>query len=273
MVNYLASKYQSNKQQALLQGYIKSMLVVESGTPQSPMQRLPFFADGLPGIVISLADDTLYLNGDEKKLPEVFVYGQTVKPIDITAYTGCKIMIIYLYPHVLKSLFGIDASLLADTCLDVDLLKMKGFASLKEQIADCRSTEEQKALLGGLLTERIHQQAKIPEKDLHYATDLLLRTKGNIPLQTLYEEVNLTERTFERKFLAHVGITPSLFSRICRFQAAITQLRSGKPFTLTAIAYDNGFADQSHMGRTFKEFTGLTPAQYQLQYQMARENW
>jgi AraC-like DNA-binding protein len=272
MIIHQANKYVPNKQQALLQGYIKDIVVVESITLLSHMQRLPFFADGMPGIVINLSDQPLYLNGHEKKLPEVFIYGQTIKPVDITAYNQFKMAIIYFYPHVLKPLFGIDASQLADTCLDIDLLKMKGFTSLREQIADCKSTDEQRVLLYSLLAQRIQQPENRPEKDLHYATDYLMRAKGNVALKTLYEEINLTERTFERKFLAHVGITPSLFSRISRFHAAISQLQSGKPSTLIDITYDNGFADQSHMGRTFKEFTGLTPTQYLLKYQMAREN-
>jgi AraC-like DNA-binding protein len=37
----------------------------------------------------------------------------------------------------------------------------------------------------------------------------------------------------------------------------------GKGFNnLTDIAYDNGFADQSHFIRSFKEFTQITPNDY-----------
>jgi AraC family transcriptional regulator len=32
---------------------------------------------------------------------------------------------------------------------------------------------------------------------------------------------------------------------------------------LTDVAYDCGFFDQSHFTRTFKQLTGLLPAQYQ----------
>jgi len=46
-----------------------------------------------------------------------------------------------------------------------------------------------------------------------------------------------------------------------RIQRARTWLESGEK-DLAAIAYDLGFADQSHFIRQFRELTGLTPARY-----------
>jgi len=34
---------------------------------------------------------------------------------------------------------------------------------------------------------------------------------------------------------------------------------------LSDVAYENGYADQSHFIRSFREFTGYTPSQYQQQ--------
>ena len=44
-------------------------------------------------------------------------------------------------------------------------------------------------------------------------------------------------------------------------EKAKTLLAAGS--TLTAVAYETGFADQSHFSRQFKKITGLTPAGYQ----------
>jgi len=82
----------------------------------------------------------------------------------------------------------------------------------------------------------------------------------------------LSEKSFERKFKQGVGISPKLFSRICRFQAALNQLRNNHYRKLSDVAYENGYADQSHFIRAFKEFAGFSPQQYRLQSHEVVEN-
>ncbi len=95
------------------------------------------------------------------------------------------------------------------------------------------------------------------------ALSTIMQSVGEISLRELHKRLNVTERTFERRFEKHVGISPKLFSRICRFQASLNQLKNQKYNILSDIAYENGFTDQSHFIRTFKEFTGHSPNKFQ----------
>jgi AraC-like DNA-binding protein len=63
-------------------------------------------------------------------------------------------------------------------------------------------------------------------------------------------------------FESNVGISPRLYKRICQFDAAFQQLNRRKFAKLSDIAYQNGYADQSHFIRSFKEFTNITPKEY-----------
>jgi AraC-like DNA-binding protein len=54
-----------------------------------------------------------------------------------------------------------------------------------------------------------------------------------------------------------------LFARICRFQASLNQIRNNDYCRLSDIAYENEYADQSHLIRAFKEFAGISPNKYQ----------
>jgi AraC-like DNA-binding protein len=95
-----------------------------------------------------------------------------------------------------------------------------------------------------------------------YATDEMMYNPGTEILSAIINKLNLNERSFQRIFKKYVGITPNQYRRICQFQVSFTQLR-GKDFNkLTDIAYDNGFADQSHFIRSFREFTQTTPQEY-----------
>ncbi|MBC8045504.1 MAG: AraC family transcriptional regulator, partial [Fimbriimonadaceae bacterium] len=71
----------------------------------------------------------------------------------------------------------------------------------------------------------------------------------------------LSIRQFERNFKEFSGFRPKLFSRIIRFQSALSEYdNKGKP--LTEIAYACGYYDQSHFIHDFKEFSGHYPKHY-----------
>ncbi|MEO6132676.1 MAG: hypothetical protein ABIQ02_12570 [Saprospiraceae bacterium] len=44
-------------------------------------------------------------------------------------------------------------------------------------------------------------------------------------IKELRDKLNISERTFERRFLAQVGVTPKQFSKIIQFQNSLTDLQ------------------------------------------------
>ncbi|MCE7923636.1 MAG: AraC family transcriptional regulator [Haliscomenobacteraceae bacterium CHB4] len=82
--------------------------------------------------------------------------------------------------------------------------------------------------------------------------------QGNISLSELQRSLRLSERSLQRRFRQSVGLPPKLYLRIRRFQTSLAQIQRQDFDRLTDIAYDNGYADQSHFLRDFKEFTGCS---------------
>lgn len=62
-------------------------------------------------------------------------------------------------------------------------------------------------------------------------------------------------------FRERVGLPPKRYQRLLRFQCAARAMRTPTPASLAAIAVGCGYADQAHMSRDFKEFSGRTPGQ------------
>jgi len=85
---------------------------------------------------------------------------------------------------------------------------------------------------------------------------------GLIPLKRIQAELHVTERTFQRLFEFQVGVSPKMFNRICQFHAAFQQVRQHQCSKLSDIAFETGYSDQSHLSRTFKEFTNYSPGEY-----------
>jgi len=80
----------------------------------------------------------------------------------------------------------------------------------------------------------------------------------SIPTTTLVEISGLTASHCIRAFGWQFGLPPHAYHMQLRLAAACELLAKG--LHVATVAYDCGFADQSHLSRKFKEAYGLSPA-------------
>ena len=83
---------------------------------------------------------------------------------------------------------------------------------------------------------------------------------GTFELGNLAEVAGVTRFQVIRDFKRVAGMTPGQYLRDCRIRAAATLMRTGKP--LADIAFETGFADQSHLTRLFKSMRGVSPGAF-----------
>ncbi|MDV3348713.1 AraC family transcriptional regulator [Leptothoe sp. ISB3NOV94-8A] len=95
----------------------------------------------------------------------------------------------------------------------------------------------------------------------HVRTYLEAHYADNVSLDKLAQLVNLSSYYLIRCFRQQVGCAPHQYQRHWRLIQAKRALRNGG--SLTEIATDHGFYDQSHLNRAFKKTYGVTPGQYQ----------
>lgn len=90
--------------------------------------------------------------------------------------------------------------------------------------------------------------------------DELLQEHYQIPLnlKEIASTIGIHPVHLSRSFPKYFDCTIAHYIRKIRVQRALEQLSSNK-FSLSHIAYRCGFADQSHMVRCFREFSGITP--------------
>ncbi len=82
-----------------------------------------------------------------------------------------------------------------------------------------------------------------------------------ISLAALAEACGLSRHWLLKAFKARYGMPPHAYLTDRRVRQATRLLREGRPPAMVAL--DCGFADQSHLTRTFKRLTGLTPSRFQ----------
>jgi len=87
------------------------------------------------------------------------------------------------------------------------------------------------------------------------------RWNENVSLTELSQELNLHPVTISKSFSKHFHCTLGEYSRKIKIDKAVSLMNRSKR-SLTEIALECGFFDQSHFIRAFKDATGFTPTEY-----------
>jgi transcriptional regulator GlxA family with amidase domain len=95
----------------------------------------------------------------------------------------------------------------------------------------------------------------------HYAADL--------PIERLAERVNLSPRTFIRRFKAATGRQPGHYMQMLRIAIAKDMLEDGAR-SLQAVSSAVGYDDIAFFRMLFKRFTGMAPGEYRAKFAQLR---
>ena len=237
-------------------------IMVGSSSAENSITNIPLYADGYPGIMFQQSKNGFYLLPKNKKLSELFLYGQTLEPIALDVKGPHKYLVIQLYPFASKHLLGIDPKVLNDDCYDLLQIKYLEIEKYRTRLSQEENTEKQVEIISELILHLIAIN-KVPVNDkIQQSISLILENNGQVTIREILDRIHMTERTFERNFKAHIGLTPKQFAKIVQFQSSIDKLTNSKYNSLLDIGLDSGFSDQSHFIREFKKYTSQTPSFY-----------
>lgn len=246
--------------------FVKSIMIFEEKS-KTKKTILPFFADGYPGLMFQETKKGLFVNPHNKRMPDFFLYGQTIKPIELVIEGSYKLIVFQLYPFVLKSFFNVDPKSLNDDCYNLAQLKNETMPDIIETLKRIKSAAERIEIITSFLHSSFQTKRENLDFKIRQSLQLIIENKGQLTIAEMCDKLNLNERTFERRFLNEVGVSPKQFSIFTRFQQSLDQLSLKDHRKLTDIVYDNGFADQSHFIRVFKAFTGKTPKRFKSSFE------
>jgi AraC-like DNA-binding protein len=241
---------------ATLSGYVSSILVIEYNGGINNF-AIPLFANGSPTITFHTAKISNNI-GDAGHLS---LYGQTISPGELRFDEPVTLIAYFLHAPALKALFGMDANELTDTSIAIHYLKQAREINLQEQLLNEPDISKRLDLINNFIL-KLAGTSTINYDKLSFATNALKNNSDANALSVLQNKLNTSERSLQRLFETNVGVSPKLFKRVWQFHAAFQQLNTYQFSKLTDVAYQHGFADQSHFIRVFKEFTHLTPKEY-----------
>lgn len=236
--------------------YIRTILVLDPA-PENNGNKLPLFTNGTPALLCR----TETTNKGIEILSQLTLYGSSATAENWNLLK-CETLIAYFFkPFSMPCLFNIPASELAKNQVELWNWNPRKFNTVKSQLAHAKSFAEKIKVLDNLFLDLLEQQER--ECDIiRHATDAILLHSRKEVLAEILNDLNLNERTFQRIFKKFVGITPTQYRRICQFKGSFDQVKHSTFEKLSDVAFQTGFADQSHFIRSFKEHAQTTPKEY-----------
>lgn len=246
-----------------LSPYIKHYLFLDNAS--TAIQKLRLFSDGNTGVVFSLKSKLISaISNDEVKkyLPTSFLYGQLHGFKDIYSENETSLIIVVFQPNGIYQLLGIPATEFQDSIIPVEEVFDQKVAALQEKLSQ-QNNQTRVELLNHFFRSLINNKLVSNQSIINNSLDFILTNKGDFSVKQLVEHTGYTERHLERKFKECIGLNPKKFGNVIRLHHFLKLLKNRSDATsLTAICYDAGFSDQSHLIKDFRKHTGISPREY-----------
>ena len=146
----------------------------------------------------------------------------------------------------------------------IDLADVLGGAArrLAEQLRETPSWRQRFALMDQFLLRRMAGWPRTSPQ-VGWAWQRLVTTGGTVPIGQIADEVGWSHKHLIVQFRRQAGLRPKTAARLVRFDRVWRHVDQRRPLDWGQVAADTGYADQAHLIRDFRQFTGITPTGYQ----------
>jgi len=254
--------YQTYLPQEALAAFIKCYWTLNA-PKQGTEERQRIVPDGCMEMIFHAGD--LYrqylADGSFVLQPTYFVFGQITQPLDIAATGETRIFSVRFHPDGCLPFINMPIADMDNKAIALEELYGDKGKLLGESVCAAKEVTTQINLVENFLLQQI-QQKETSDRIAALSVQTLLDLKGQLTVDELADQLQVHRRLLERRFASVIGLSPKQLAKIIRLQATLKMMGEGKYDNLTALAYENGYFDQAHFIKDFKEFTGVTPGEF-----------
>ncbi len=213
------------------------------------------FADLKGGIIQNSVDATQNF---------CFLSGLHTKPVVSSSSCCSYVIAVEMHPMAMSALFDIPCSEVENNVIDGELI----FGDI--------SHVEDKLLGPGTFIEKAKWLEHYLYSKINETSELRIAAKMNATISKMHahllrgKKVDMQDYTGYSRMHTHrlstewLGLSPKKYLRLQQFLRALDDLHFTQHLSAD-IATSNGFFDQSHFNRIFREFAEMTPKQYREQ--------
>jgi AraC-like DNA-binding protein len=219
--------------------------------------NLIFFPDGTFNLFFTVEEFYVHNEGRSYK-PGIYLIPITKKPISIStnrAIHGIRFKAFSLLNVLNTKLNGLGLVNNLEDIRSSNLL-LKNYETLFDLKADkCEIINRLELIAFELLSEKYNVNTHLRDK-----VNYILDNKGAIRISEMANEFGLSRQALHKSFKQHLLISPKDLSAIWQLNHFFTLAENDD--SLTGVALDAGYYDQSHFINKFKTEFGMSPLKY-----------
>lgn len=245
-----------------LQPFVKCFWTLEDGKQEEPVKQ-KVLPDGCMEMIFHYGDlyRQYFEDGSSIIQPRSFVFGQITKYIEIAATGVSGIISARFLPEGISPFINMPVTSLENRAVDIAEIYGDDGIRLEKVVIKANGNDERIKLIERFLLSKLAEPTTI-DAMTKSCVEAIFQSRGQIGVVELADKMNIHRRNMERKFASTIGISPKQLARVARLQATLKMLDQKKITNLTSLAYENGYYDQAHFIRDFKEFTGMSPKSF-----------
>ncbi len=245
-----------------LKHFVKCFWTLEDeAAPQPIKQRV--VPDGCMEMIFHYGDlyRQYFDDGSSLLQPRSFVFGQINKFIEIAPTGVSGIISARFFPDGLTPFLNRPVAELENKATSlIDLFGEKG-KLLEESVVNATTNEIRIKLIEQFLLDCLAAPAVV-DAITKACVEVIVHSQGQLDMTELAGKMNINRRNMERRFTSVIGMSPKQLARVVRLQATMKMLEQKNFTSLTSLAYENGYYDQAHFIKDFKDFTGMSPKSF-----------
>jgi AraC-like DNA-binding protein len=245
-----------------LSQYVELIWSMTGSGAVSSRQRV--FPNGAMELVIDLKKDALsfFDDDDTRQVVQVpmlagpYSHSFVIDPSEFSAAIGIRFR-----PGAARICFPVAAHELHNTDVPLAEVCLAEADRLLNEVCGAPDAYSQTLIVERYLQTKFSNAPPV-HPAIQYAVEQLSSEGGFQSIRKIEADVGLSHTRLIQLFREHVGLTPKLFCRVRRFQAALSHVEKGMPVNWARLAAECGYFDQAHLTHDFREFAGVTPARY-----------
>lgn len=213
----------------------------------------PIVPDGRPELIVHLRDP-YQEQGAAAPQPLTVFAGQLTKPLVLVSRGEVSFIGVRFRPDGARAFLGAAVDMATDRRLDLVVQHGAAATKLSEMVRGMND------LRGAADAVEDYVEARIAGARI----DTLVRNAVTRLLdgKPAGANIELSERQFQRRFKAEVGVSLRLFRSILRFRSVFDAVEHPQDANWVTTALAAGYFDQPQMARDFRRFLGCTAREW-----------
>jgi AraC-like DNA-binding protein len=217
--------------------------------PKGIVEIIFNFSDGSP--MSAQVGDRLY------HLPDCFISGFNTVPVRLQLPERQMFFGVQLQPLAARKILGLPAGEFSDRIVDLALLD-SAFLSLWHQLAEQTHFENRISVLSGWMEKKLPGWQPQEKMINHFLSGM---EQHDVSVSELARSLCYSPRQLSRKMVEATGMNTEEILLFKKYLYAVHLIHDAD-LSLTQIAYQSHFSDQSHFIKSFKMYTRMTPGEY-----------